>query len=113
PVFGLIDEPFRGTNSAERIAASLAVVQHLTESQGFFLVATHEQQLTELADGEAAANYHFQENLGERGPTFDYPIRPGPATTRNALRVMQRERFPELLMERARAWLNRDQGSAR
>ena len=43
PVFGLIDEPFRGTNSGERIAASLAVTQHALDSTDFFLIATHEQ----------------------------------------------------------------------
>ena len=101
PLLGLIDEPLRGTNSAERVAASLAMVEHLLRSGHLFLIATHEQRLTELADGVRAANRHFRENLTADAPTFDYVLRDGPATTRNALRVMRREGFPASLIQRA------------
>jgi DNA mismatch repair ATPase MutS len=148
PILGLIDEPFRGTNSQERIAAGLAVVRHLIESPHFVLVATHEHQLTSLAESpvESAAespvapssvpganetagnapaqevsglyasypstlptarNYHFREDLDESGPVFDYRLRKGPATTRNALRVLEREGYPESLTALARAYMKR------
>jgi hypothetical protein len=107
PVLGLIDEPFRGTNSEEQVAASMAVVEHLLEASDFVILATHEKELTDLADGTRAANYHFREDLDHEGLVFDYRIRPGAARTRNALRVLEREGYPEALMQRAHAWLEK------
>lgn len=109
PVLGLIDEPFRGTNSAEQVAASLALVEHLLVSPGFFLVATHEDRLAALAEqSDKAQNHHFHEELEETGIVFDYRLRSGPATERNALRVLQREGYPRRLLERAHDWLQHD-----
>ena len=109
PIFGLIDEPFRGTNSQEQVAASLAVVEHLLRLPHLFLVATHEHRLTKLADErEAARNFHFNEELGEKGMVFDYRLRPGPAVTRNALDVLVREQYPAELVEDARRRLGED-----
>ncbi len=103
PILGLIDEPLRGTNSEERVAASMAMVRHLCAVPHLFIVATHERGLTDLADGRTAENYHFEEHLVEEGKTFDHTLRPGPAQERNALRVMEREGFPASLIEDARA----------
>ena len=55
PILGLIDEPFRGTNTDEQVAASIAVVQHLLGVFGFFMIATHDPQLASLADDSSAA----------------------------------------------------------
>jgi len=104
-LLGLIDEPFRGTNAEEQAAAGWATVEHLLRSPHFFLVATHERRLTELADGAAATNHHFREELDAQGMAFDYRLRSGPAQTRNALRVMEREGYPAKLMESARTWI--------
>jgi|GEM_PF-423224 len=107
PILGLIDEPFRGTNSDEQVAASLAVVDHLLRLPHLIVVATHEQRLTVLADErEAAGNFHFHEELGEKGMVFDYLLRPGPAITRNALDVLEREAYPAALLQDARRHLD-------
>ncbi len=103
PIFGLIDEPFRGTNSQERAAAGIALLEHLMASPNLFLVATHEELLAQVAASTASAeNCHFQEHLHDGGITFDYRLRPGPATTRTALRILEREGYPKPLLERAR-----------
>jgi DNA mismatch repair ATPase MutS len=107
PVFGLIDEPFRGTNSEEQAAASVAVVQSLIEGPHLFLVATHERRLTELADGATAENYHFQETLEDSGMVFDYRLRPGAAHTRNAILILEREGYPEQIIHRAARFIER------
>ncbi|MBN1347670.1 MAG: hypothetical protein JXQ73_33595 [Phycisphaerae bacterium] len=104
-LLGLIDEPFRGTNSQERVAADVAVIDHLITSPHFFLVATHEYELTRLGDQPGVRNVHFHEELIETGPVFDYRLRQGPATTRNALRILEREGYPEVLVRRAQAYL--------
>ena len=103
PVLGLVDEPFRGTNHREQRAATLAIIEHLMGSKGLFLIATHDSTVTRLADGIAAANYHFQEQLGPRELVFDYQLRTGPAHTRNAIRVLEREQYPADLVRRALA----------
>lgn len=113
PLLGLIDEPLRGTNSAEQTAASLAVLEYLLETPHLFILATHDRRLTELADGARAANYHFQENLSAEGMVFDYVLRDGPAQTRNALRFLEREGFPDGLVRSAQAWVGREGAAGR
>ncbi len=102
PILGLIDEPFRGTNSEERLGAATAVIAALIERSGFFLVATHDRQVTDLADDVVVANRHFQETLEEDTMSFDYRIRTGPATIRNAIKVLEAEGYPPAIVERAR-----------
>ncbi|MBN1360474.1 MAG: hypothetical protein JW993_07775 [Sedimentisphaerales bacterium] len=112
PLLGLIDEPFRGTNSSERIAAGVALVEHLLACGNLFLLATHEERLAQTAAGSMVAeNYHFREHLGDEGVTFDYRLRPGPADTRTAIRILEQERYPAGLLERARELMQRDLAS--
>lgn len=106
PLLGLIDEPFRGTNTDEQVAASIAVVQHLLGVFGFFMIATHDPQLASLADNSSAArNYHFSEEIDGRNLVFDYRLRTGPTPSRNALRILEHEAYPPELVNRARQWL--------
>jgi hypothetical protein len=106
PLLGLIDEPFRGTNSREKLAASLALAEYLTTMPHFFFLATHEHALTRLPENTAAVNYHFQETLTPSGLQFDYRLRPGPAQTTTALEIMKQEGFPPDLLARAHHWLD-------
>ena len=107
PLLGLIDEPFRGTNSQERTAAGIALLEYIVQSSNLFLVATHEEVLARTAGGAASAkNYHFQEHLTEEGIRFDYLLRPGAATTRTAIRIIEQEGYPKALLDRARALMS-------
>lgn len=94
PLLALIDEPFRGTNSAERIAAAWAVSTALIEGAGLHLIATHDAALTELGRLPGVENKHFQEHFERDELVFDYTLRPGPAQSRNALRVLEAEGYP-------------------
>jgi hypothetical protein len=103
PLFCLIDEPFRGTNSPERTAAGVALLEHLLQSKHLVLLATHEEQLAQTAlHSDAAQNHHFQETLTDTGITFEYDLRPGPASTRTAIRILEQEKYPPSLVKRAR-----------
>ncbi|HNS19116.1 MAG TPA: hypothetical protein PKH24_01380 [Sedimentisphaerales bacterium] len=103
PMLGLIDEPFRGTNSQERAAAGIALLEHLMASKNLFLIATHEELLARTAANCALArNFHFQEHLLDGGIAFDYLLRPGPAQTKTALRILEQEGYPPALLDRAR-----------
>lgn len=101
-VFVLIDEPFRGTNSAERVAAASAVVRTLINGGGLHLVATHDAALTTLGDLPNAKNKHFEERFENEGLVFDYTLCDGPAHTRNALLVLESEGYPADLVADAK-----------
>ncbi|MEO8482891.1 MAG: hypothetical protein ABI634_11820 [Acidobacteriota bacterium] len=90
----LFDELFRGTNTVERIAAGEAVLASLISHDSgdhaahVVLAATHDQELVDLLRGRYQA-LHFSETAGEDGLAFDYRLRPGPATTRNAIALLR------------------------
>jgi hypothetical protein len=108
PLLAIFDELFRGTNSAERQAIAMALLAHLHRSGGLYLVATHDLALTALS-GElpGAANYHFQEQAEGGSMRFDYRLRPGPAPTRNAIRVLEARGYPRELVREARERLKK------
>lgn len=87
----VIDEPFSGTNTVERIAVARAVLEALG-AEAIVLVTSHDVELQALL-GDRYALYHFQENPDVDG-YFDCRLRPGPATERNAIRLMERLGFP-------------------
>jgi hypothetical protein len=97
----VIDEPFSGTNTIERIAVARAVLEAL-ESRAIVLVTTHDVELQAML-GEGYALYHFQENPDADG-YFDYRLRPGPATERNAIRLLDRLGFPREITGNALAY---------
>jgi hypothetical protein len=92
PLLYLIDEIFRGTNNRERLMGSRAYVRALVEAnveQGTGLIATHDLELTGLAEETPAiTNYHFRDDVADGRMVFDYKLHPGPCPTTNALRVM-------------------------
>ena len=96
PLLYLIDEIFRGTNNRERLIGSRAYVRALVQANGqsdkgygVGLIATHDLELTSLAEETAAiTNYHFRDDVENGRMVFDYKLHPGPCPTTNALRVM-------------------------
>jgi DNA mismatch repair ATPase MutS len=105
PHLFLLDELFRGTNAIERIAAGQAVLQELVAGSGgpkphVVLAATHDGELVDLLPDRYAA-HHFGDAIGPAGLTFDHRLKPGPATTRNAIALLQLHGAPEALIRRA------------
>lgn len=87
PVLCFVDEVLRGTNTIERIAASVQILKKLNQSNSICFAATHDIELTELLN-EQYDNYHFEENIVENQIRFDYKLRQGMAATRNAIRLL-------------------------
>jgi DNA mismatch repair ATPase MutS len=105
PHLFLLDELFRGTNAVERIAAGEAVLRELivdSSDLNIVLAATHDGELVDLLRDRYSA-YHFGDAIGPHGLTFDYHLLPGPATTRNAITLLQLQGAPESLVNRALA----------
>jgi len=100
----LIDELFNGTNTIERLAAGRAVLEALG-ARAQVLVTTHD---VELQDDMAALYdlYYFQEDPDVEG-FFDYHLRAGKTTRRNAIRLLARTGFPADIVESALAYASR------
>ncbi len=105
PAVFLIDELFSGTNTVERVAAARAVLECLS-CRGMVLVTTHDVELQSLMP-ERFELFHFQEDPDVEG-FFDYRLRPGPATERNAIRLLARMGFPERVVADAMSYAGQE-----
>ena len=87
----LLDEILQGTNSAERGIAVRAVARHLLAAGAIGAMTTHDLNVaSEEPLAGAAVLVHFTETVDDQGVMgFDYRLRPGLATSRNALRLMK------------------------
>jgi len=95
----LIDEPFRGTNTLERIAIATAVLAQIG-ANAQALVTTHDVELQRLL-GEKFVLFHFTEDP-DLAEVFDYRLRPGASGSRNAIRLLEKIGFPASIVEEAR-----------
>jgi hypothetical protein len=96
----ILDEPFSGTNTVERIAVAKAVLRAIgTRAQ--VLVTTHDVELQHLL-GVQFELFHFQENPAVEG-FFDHELHSGASTQRNAIRVLERLGYPASIIEEALA----------
>ncbi len=102
PHLFIFDELFRGTNAVERIAAAEAVLAALIEGgkPHVVLAATHDGELVDLLR-DSYTVCHFGDALGPDGLTFDYRLTPGPATSRNAIALLELSGAPEAVVKRA------------
>jgi MutS-like protein len=87
----LLDEILQGTNSAERGIAVRAVARHLLDAGAIGAMTTHDLNVAREDPLDTSARLvHFTETVGDDGGMrFDYRLREGIATSRNALRLMQ------------------------
>jgi hypothetical protein len=90
----LLDEILHGTNTTERQIAARRIILHLLNLGATGAVSTHDLTLADAPEVAAASQaVHFTEHF-TRGPsglsmTFDYKLRPGIATSTNALNLME------------------------
>jgi predicted ATPase len=96
----ILDEPFSGTNTVERIAIGKAVLSAIS-ANAQILVTTHDVELQHLL-GDRFELFHFQED-----PTvesfFDHRLHLGASTQRNAIRVLERLGYPTAIIAEALA----------
>lgn len=87
----LLDEILQGTNSAERGTAVQAVARHLLDAGAIGVMTTHDLNIALDEPLKSSAKLvHFTEIVDPDGTMhFDYRLRDGIATSRNALRLMQ------------------------
>ena len=100
PVLCFIDEVLRGTNTVERIAASTEILKSLSNQQVLCFAATHDIELTQLLNKEYE-NYHFSEQIQNEDILFDYKLKKGTSTSRNAIRLIQQIGYDKAIVDRA------------
>ncbi|MBR3242832.1 MAG: hypothetical protein IKF90_09060 [Parasporobacterium sp.] len=100
PVLAFVDEVLRGTNTAERIAASSQLLKSLAHKNALVFAATHDMELTTLLEQDME-NYHFEEHVEGNNVLFDYKLREGRAYSRNAIALLRSYGFDPEVTEAA------------
>ena len=93
PVFILLDEILRGTNSLDRHIGSKALIRQLIKLNAIAVIATHDVELTKLAVefSDAIDNYHFDVQVGAGDELFfDYKLKEGVCNSLNASILMKK-----------------------
>ncbi|MDD7794904.1 MutS-related protein [Clostridium sp. 'White wine YQ'] len=89
-VFYLLDEIFKGTNSVDRHTGAEMLIKQLMGKGAKGLVSTHDLELCELEqEDRRIKNLHFREYYVDNEIRFDYKLREGKSTTRNAEYLMK------------------------
>jgi Mismatch repair ATPase (MutS family) len=89
-VFFLLDEIFKGTNSSDRHLGAQILIKQLGEQGAAGFVSTHDLELADMEkEYKKISNYHFQEYYADNELKFDYKLRRGVSTTRNALYLIK------------------------
>jgi len=90
PIFFLLDEILKGTNTQDRISGSEALVAQLLPSSGLGLISTHDIELAALGEKEARVqNYSFHSEIQDQEILFDYRLREGACPSFNAHKLME------------------------
>ncbi len=100
PNLFLLDEIFKGTNTIERISAGKAVLSFLAREENIVFVSTHDIELTDLLKDEFEL-YHFSEKVDDKTVDFDYKLKEGKLTNRNAIRILQINGYPDVIINEA------------
>jgi hypothetical protein len=90
----LLDEILQGTNTAERQIAVRRIVHHLLTLRVIGAVTTHDLELAASEELASACDaVHFTEGAEHHDQglrlSFDYTLKPGVATSRNALKLLE------------------------
>ena len=90
PVFYLLDEILKGTNSADRHKGAEALIRQLHTKSSAGLVSTHDLELGEWGANESYVhNFHFRSDVENGQLKFDYQLHDGICKSFNASELMR------------------------
>lgn len=95
----LIDEILHGTNTVERIASAAAILERISRAHTV-MVTTHDAELNQLLP-DRYKSFHFQETSDLKN-LFDYKLKEGHCTSRNAIALLEAIGFPADVVDQAR-----------
>lgn len=92
PVFFLLDEILKGTNSRDRHTGSKALIRQLIASAGAGVIATHDLELggLEAESNGQIENWTIEVDIKNNELYFDYKIKQGVCKSFNATLLMQK-----------------------
>lgn len=92
PLFIILDEILKGTNSEDKQKGSIALMKQLVSLDGNGIIATHDLVLGNLEKEfpDAIKNYRFEADIKDEHLSFTYKIREGIAQNMNASFLMKK-----------------------
>jgi DNA mismatch repair ATPase MutS len=92
PVFILLDEILRGTNSYDRHTGAAALLKQLIKENAVAVIATHDVELAQLEEAypRSVQNYHFDVQVEGDELYFDYKLKGGVCQSLNASILMKK-----------------------
>lgn len=98
PALVIIDEILSGTNSEERIAASISILRYLARLNCRVVAATHDRAIAADLEG-VYNNVHFTHRVEEEGLQFDYVLHDGIVEAGNAIKLLRLLGYPSEVLE--------------
>lgn len=91
PVFFLLDEILKGTNSRDRHTGAKALIRQLIRSRGAGLIATHDLELAVMENeaGSQVENWAMEVKTSGENLVFDYKLQRGVSQSFNATHLMR------------------------
>ncbi|MCX2738547.1 MutS-related protein [Pontibacter anaerobius] len=91
PVFYLLDEILKGTNSRDRHLGAMSLIRQLHKRNASGLISTHDLELGAMEQElrGSVENYSFNSDIVGNEINFDYKLTPGLCRSFNASKLMQ------------------------
>ena len=99
--FCAIDEILRGTNTGERIRASKAILEYISDKNLHRPGGNPRQGADRAAERSPISTVISVRKLGENDVAFSYKLMPGPATSQNAIALLRIAGFPDEILKAA------------
>lgn len=92
PVFILLDEILKGTNSDDKTSGTIGVIEKIIQTSATGMIATHDLEVckTTYKYPEILANKRFEVAIINDELRFDYKMQDGICENRNATFIMQK-----------------------
>lgn len=100
-----LDEPFKGTNSDERMALNISLLRYLYKKNQRVFVTTHDVKLYNFLKGIADV-YNFNLSINDDEIQFDYSLKHGAINNYYALKILEHKNFPESIIRESELTLD-------
>jgi len=91
PIFYLLDEILKGTNSEDRNKGAESLIRQLNKTYSMGLISTHDLSLASLENElDEFVNFSFNSEVKDDEILFDYKLYEGPCHTFNAVPLMRK-----------------------
>lgn len=91
PIFFMLDEMFKGTNSKDRYKGGVSLIKQLSELNAFGIISTHDLELAKLAGNHMiVSNHSFNSQMNNGEMSFNYELTDGICTDFNASELMKK-----------------------